>query len=99
MAVMRGAFFTESLTSYSAGRATSFSQNYSFTIMAESMPNNSAHSRDEKCHTITSSLQMESSGHHPSDAIQIKSWQLIPIIGSLWLGTMLVAIDNTIIGQ
>jgi hypothetical protein len=25
-------------------------------------------------------------------------WKLAPVIASLWLGTMLVAIDNTIIG-
>jgi hypothetical protein len=27
-----------------------------------------------------------------------EGWKIVPIITSLWLGTMLVAIDNTIIG-
>jgi hypothetical protein len=29
----------------------------------------------------------------------LEGWKIFPIITSLWLGTMLVAIDNTIIGQ
>jgi hypothetical protein len=65
--------------------------------IAENMPRDCVQGKVEDSLVTTSSLQMESLGDSP-DATQTKNWQLIPIIGSLWLGTMLVAIDNTIIG-
>jgi hypothetical protein len=67
--------------------------------MAESMPKEPIQSKDERHHIIASSLERESSGAVSLETVQIGRWRLIPIIGSLWLGTMLVAIDNTIIGS